>query len=83
MRIHDIVSNEQMQTHHTPLENKSYCSGFQIKILKLMFMKVSVFQSEKMLNPGRLHTQKFVTITFYALLALFFSLSVSAQNTIR
>jgi TonB-dependent starch-binding outer membrane protein SusC len=46
-------------------------------------MKVSVFQNEKMLNPGRLHTKKFLTITFYALLTLFFSLTVYSQNNIR
>jgi TonB-dependent starch-binding outer membrane protein SusC len=48
-----------------------------------MFMKVSVPQKEKLPNAGRLYAKKLLAIAFPALLFLFFSLSMYAQNNIR
>jgi TonB-linked SusC/RagA family outer membrane protein len=48
-----------------------------------MFMRVSVFQKEKWLKPGRLHAKKLLTIAFSALLFLLFPGSSFGQNTIR
>ena len=54
-----------------------------------MFMKVSVPHNEQSSNLGRLHTnpqhsvEKLLPIVFSTLLAVFFSLSLYAQNTTR
>src|SRR4030095_5492963 len=48
-----------------------------------MFMKVSVFPNEKMSNFWRMHTRKFLVMTFSGLLTIFLSRSVYGQTNIR
>src|SRR5437867_2344324 len=48
-----------------------------------MFMKVSFFENERSSTLGRSNAKNLLAITFSALLTIFSSFSVFAQNTIR